>query len=50
MNPEIATNALWEAINALDAHIVNGYDVIRVRNARAALQYIENWCLPSHNE
>ncbi len=50
MNPTIATNLLWEAINTLDGRVETGYDAQRVNNARMALNYLENWCIPSHDE
>jgi len=46
MNPQIASNRLWEVINTLEDRSETGYDVMRVREARQALRYLENWILP----
>ena len=47
MNLETAQSAIWEAINTLDSRIENAYDVIRVKNARNGMNYLENWIFPS---
>lgn len=47
MNLETAQSAIWEAINTLDSRIENAYDVIRVKNARNGMNYLENWIIPS---
>ena len=46
MNPQIAANRLWEVINTLEDRSESTYDNMRVRDARQALTYIENWLLP----
>jgi len=47
MTLETAQSAIWEAINTLDSRIENAYDVIRVKNARNGMNYLENWIFPS---
>lgn len=50
MNPEIATQRLWEIINAFDDRVETGYDLMRVKNARSALNYLENWVIKKRQE
>ena len=50
MNPRLASMRLWEIINAFDDRVETGYDLMRVKNARAALNYLENWCIPLNKQ
>lgn len=47
MNPTVASHLLWDVINVLEDRAETAYDTMRVRNARQAMQYLENWILPT---